>query len=258
MKQPAIQFYTGDWFKDTELSLCDAATRGIWIDFILRMHDRDRCGRLEGTRKGLAQLGRCTEAQLDLALAELSATKTATVTEHHGIVTVTNRRMRRDYEERQEAAKRAKNYRKRHRQDGDTDESQENNEPRHGESNAEITSLSSSSSSSSDEIKERGREENPEPQVSAKAEFWDALCDIFGTRPTSHREELRLFDQCGEFRAKGATVDEVRRRAAAYREKWPDMPCTPNALLSNWDLFKPKEKAPRKPYYTAESAGARP
>lgn len=160
MKQPAIQFYTGDWFKDADLSLCGAATRGIWIDLLFRMHDRDRCGQLVGTRKGLAQLGRCTEPELDAALLELSQTKTATVTDRHGEITVTNRRMRRDWEDRQEAAKRAKNYRNRHRTEGDAEESRPEYTERNGENHAEVTLSSSSSSSfSSSEEREKSARE---------------------------------------------------------------------------------------------------
>jgi len=155
-KLPAIQIYPGDWFKDTELSMCCATTRGVWIDFVLRMHERDRCGELVGTRRALCQLGRCTDSELTETLRELDQTKTATVTERHGIITVTNRRMRRDWEERQEAAKRAKTYRNRHRHEGDMEESRDNNAERHGENHEEVTFPSSSSSSiSSSEEREK-------------------------------------------------------------------------------------------------------
>lgn len=103
-KQPAFQFYTGDWLKDPDLGMCTAATRGIWIDMLSLMHERDRCGQLCGTVIQLARICRSTPEEIVAAINELCDTKTADVTKTgnfsqdcHGVVTVTNRRMREDY-----------------------------------------------------------------------------------------------------------------------------------------------------------------
>jgi hypothetical protein len=64
-------------------------------------------------------------------------------------------------------------------------------------------------------------------------------------------DEMRLYDQCTAFRAKGATADEIERRKANYHAWYPGTACTPRAVLSNWDVCKtaPEAKtsdAPRK------------
>lgn len=67
------------------------------MDWLCNMHLLDRSGVIAGTREQLARLGRCTAVYVESALQDLSRTKAADVTERNGIVTVTNRRMRREY-----------------------------------------------------------------------------------------------------------------------------------------------------------------
>lgn len=102
-KRYYMQLVTGEWKKDPALSACSAATRGIWIDLICSMHDAEQCGRLSANKEILARYGRCSVQELDAALVELRVTKTADVTFRNGIVTVTNRRMRREFEIREAA-----------------------------------------------------------------------------------------------------------------------------------------------------------
>lgn len=99
-KEPYIDFYTGDWMKDQAVSRCTPATRGVWIDLLCAMHDDGRSGKLCGTRDQLARLARCSTAELDHALADLQTTGAADVTERNGFVTVINRRMFRNSQER--------------------------------------------------------------------------------------------------------------------------------------------------------------
>lgn len=103
-KNPYFPLYTGDWLKDPSVSLCEPATRGIWIDLLCAMHERDRCGVIVGTRDQIARLGRCSAVSLDHALADLQATKTAEVTERDGKVTVINRRMKGEADKRKRDA----------------------------------------------------------------------------------------------------------------------------------------------------------
>lgn len=100
MKLPAFQFYTGDWLKDPQLSMCSPSTRGIWVDLLCAMHELGRCGQVTGTVEQICRPCRCTSAEMSAALAELDSTKTAIVSERNGFVTVTCRRMNREYKER--------------------------------------------------------------------------------------------------------------------------------------------------------------
>lgn len=90
------------------------AARGIWWDFICVMHESDRSGMVTGSRPMLARLVRCSTDELGGALNEFQMCKTAEVTQaDNGIVTVINRRMRREAIEREMAAKRQQNHRAR-------------------------------------------------------------------------------------------------------------------------------------------------
>lgn len=90
--------------------------------------------------------------------------------------------------------------------------------------------------------------------VSAKEEFWQPLCRIFGLEPKTMDDELRLYDQCAAFRQKGATVAEIERRKVHYHLWFTGAACTPKAMLSNWDVCKvapaANPKAPERPRKT--------
>lgn len=111
MKFPFIQCFTGDWLKDPAVSMLSPAARGIWWDFICVMHESDRSGMVTGTRPMLARLVRCSTDELGGALNEFCQCKTAEVTDDNGVVTVINRRMRREALEREMAAKRQERHR---------------------------------------------------------------------------------------------------------------------------------------------------
>lgn len=111
MKMPAILFYTGDWIKDPAVSLCSPATRGIWVDFLCAMHESNRSGVITGNREQLTRVGRCSTVELDQALSELTISNAAKVTERNGIVTVVNRRMKREAEQRLMTNKRVSKFR---------------------------------------------------------------------------------------------------------------------------------------------------
>lgn len=98
--------------KDPAVSMLSPAARGIWWDFICVMHESDRSGMMTGSLPMLARLVRCSTEELSAALAELKACKTAEITEgKNGVVTVINRRMRREAIDRENAANRQKNHR---------------------------------------------------------------------------------------------------------------------------------------------------
>lgn len=46
VKRPSIQFYPGDWLRDTALRSVSPAARGVWMDLMCLMHDGDPYGHL--------------------------------------------------------------------------------------------------------------------------------------------------------------------------------------------------------------------
>lgn len=97
MKKPAFQFITGDWKKDEKLSMCGPATRGVWIDLLCAMHDNDHSGVVVGTMIQLSRVARCTLLEMQDALQELSYTKAADIAQDGETITITNRRMAKEY-----------------------------------------------------------------------------------------------------------------------------------------------------------------
>lgn len=110
-KRPSFQFYPGDWMKDPALSMCEPATRGIWVDLLCAIHELDHAGQVTGTPEQLSRLCRCSVAQFVDALTEIRLTRSADVSERNGIVTVTSRRMKRDSIEREKINERVKKHR---------------------------------------------------------------------------------------------------------------------------------------------------
>ena len=111
MKYPWIQFFATDWLNDPQVSICEPVTRGILMDWLCNMHLLDRCGQITGTREQLARLGRCTPVQVDACLQDLITTKAADVTFRNDVVTVINRRMKREFISRKQSALRVKAHR---------------------------------------------------------------------------------------------------------------------------------------------------
>lgn len=152
-KKPSFQFYPGDWMKDPKLSMCQPASRGVWIDLMCAMHENEQSGEIAGTIVQLARICRCLPNEMDAALKDLGVTKTADVTMCNGIVTVRNRRMYEDAKERKQGRDRVQKHRAK----------------KNG--NADVTPPSSSSTSTS--------VENEETDVSSKKKKGTRIPDDF-------------------------------------------------------------------------------
>lgn len=77
--------------------------------------------------------------------------------------------------------------------------------------------------------------------------LWDALQAVFYPSGIAPGQEKHVGALVRDFKAKGATPDEIRKRADRYKKAWPDYACTPNALLEHWDEFAPKTRNPLMP-----------
>lgn len=155
-KAPAFQFYVADYMRDTRcLSL---AAKGAWADCLCAMWFSSTRGEITYPLIGYARLFSCTVEQAETVINELVEMQTCDrVTHGDGKVTLTNRRMRREAKEREQANNRQNKYRSKlkKRSDGKSD----------GENDGEVTLHSSSSSSyttlSSSNEKERGGKPPP-------------------------------------------------------------------------------------------------
>lgn len=153
MKAPAFQFYVADYMRDTRaLTL---AARGAWVDLLCQMWVAPVRGQITLSIPAFARLWSCSESEAEAVLDELSETGVALrsplrVTDRNEKITVSNRRMLRENNERNGNAERQAKYREKQRKE-EPDEgnaSQANNGLIDDESNAKVTPPSSSSSSS--------------------------------------------------------------------------------------------------------------
>lgn len=105
MKNRPMQWDPQAWLTDPKLTRCSEATRGIWADWLSAMHRDGETGVVTGTYDQLARLGRTNPEAAQAAVADLRRSGAADVSQRrtrggHAVVTLTNRRMAREYEKR--------------------------------------------------------------------------------------------------------------------------------------------------------------
>lgn len=98
------------WRLDTEMLSPEA--RGIYREILGYLYlQNDRSGQVTGTREELARAGRCTTLQADQTIKELAKYSVVDVQERNGIVTLINRRMKREEIARKSCLLRVKKHR---------------------------------------------------------------------------------------------------------------------------------------------------
>jgi len=60
------------------------------------------------------------------------------------------------------------------------------------------------------------------------------VCEL---KPATKGDRARIGKVVADLKAKSATPDEIFIRAARYREQWPTVAFTPEALVKHWDTF---------------------
>lgn len=111
-RQPAFMWYTGDWLKDPELSMCEPATRGVWVDALCAMHERKQ-GFVRGSISQLCRVLRCNDTELQMAISDLQNTRAGEIVTHcNGDVTLRSRRKTREFKELEKNNLRVKRHRK--------------------------------------------------------------------------------------------------------------------------------------------------
>jgi len=113
---PFMQLFPGDWLKDPAVSGLSPAARGIWFDLICVMHEAGRSGVIAGTRASLSRMARCSTDELGGAINEFQLCNTCDVSEDgNTVVTLVNRRMKREADGRKSTANRVAEFRERER-----------------------------------------------------------------------------------------------------------------------------------------------
>jgi hypothetical protein len=116
-KAPAFQFYVKDWLSDPELQCVSASTRGLWIDALCYMWQAPVRGKLSATLEEMAKLLRATNGDLNKFLEDAKRHEFVTVTIRDNEVTLINRRMFREYNDKENHRLRQQRYRERQKSD---------------------------------------------------------------------------------------------------------------------------------------------
>lgn len=92
---PWVAWYPQLWLSESGLSLCSAATRGVWADVLNHMLV-SAVSTIEGNKHQLAALCRCRPQEIEVAAIELDKYKVAIVRWQGDGISLTSRRVRRD------------------------------------------------------------------------------------------------------------------------------------------------------------------
>jgi hypothetical protein len=78
-KQPAFQFYPGDWFREPGLKCVNLNVRGAWAELLMIMWDCDPQGEKETTLEGFSRLWRTSIPETAFIIDQLDKEKIAEV-----------------------------------------------------------------------------------------------------------------------------------------------------------------------------------
>jgi hypothetical protein len=78
-------------------------------------------------------------------------------------------------------------------------------------------------------------EERTERQI--RNGIWEGIREVTGFEPKTDGDKSRMGKVVKDLRAKGAHPEDVPARATRYRQAWPKMTLTPEALVKHWDVF---------------------
>jgi len=192
-KNPAFQFYPGDWFRDPQLRMASLTARAIWIDMLCCMWWSKERGTVTGTVEELTRMAGALPEDFNTFLQEAKRCGFANVTERNGNITVVSRRMVVDEKARVSNRERQQ----RHRSNKDiTALSQEYN----GGNNNSVTSMSGDGDGV--RSKELGNKDSGNGEGIEKLQYsWNKY---FGSNPTP-AQDMKL----AEFMRLGKTVDEI-------------------------------------------------
>src|ERR1043166_3460649 len=89
---PWVRWFPSNWLSEPGLSLCDAATRGIWADAINSMM-LSNSDHISGSIDQLSRLCRCSPQQMKQAILEMQNFKIAEISDANGHITILCRRL---------------------------------------------------------------------------------------------------------------------------------------------------------------------
>ncbi len=114
-KVPAFQFYIKDWLSDPQLKMASFSAKGMWIYLLCFMWECPERGKISGTKAQIMKVLGATEIELNQFLTEAKTLNFCDVTKcNDGCndnVTIINRRMHREWKEKENTRLRVQKFR---------------------------------------------------------------------------------------------------------------------------------------------------
>lgn len=222
---PWIKFYPKDWLSDGALRSCPAAARGVWIDLVCLMATADKYG-------VMVTNGKIWTVE-DVAKVCGVKSRTVRLLGANGVLSTSARcgilfspRMVRDRLYRQRQAR----FAKKNPIGSGQAPYQASPRPRvRARQKSEVRSQSTTETTNvvSSTTPRKARPRDP---------IWDTLCRVYHHDPKTKSEQKAIGGLVRDLKAKGATADEIRVRAARWRMMHPeDKFNTSRALVAHWD-----------------------
>jgi uncharacterized protein YdaU (DUF1376 family) len=234
---PFLQFYPGDWLKDTRALSPEA--KGAWIDILCALHFSPTRGTLAMTIEGWARMIGQSPEKTRACINELTLLGTCDCHECNGDVTLECRRMLRESITKEQTRLRVEKKRLRDKRlDDETRKKQECN----GKCNAPVPKCNGEEARSQkpetityiapatpDAVKKPKAEKAPRP----RNPIFDALAEVTETNPEVAGGELGKALSAIKALSPDVTVEEIRVRFANCKTYMPD--CTPGPMaLAKW------------------------
>lgn len=230
-KLPSFQFYPGDWMKDPDLSRCLAGARGLLADLLCLMHENHHRGKL-CERDGItpwsdADILAAVRGDADENKVFLCELESKGVLKRDQNKCLYSSRMIRDEEIRRKRAEsgsaggvaKAKQKASKH--------------PSKKLANALAKGWQNTEDEDEDEdisLKGKGAGKGkPNP-------LWDALVARFFPDGVAPSQRTRVGRLVRELRAVDAKPEEIKSRADNWATHYPEITCTPEALVKHWSL----------------------
>jgi len=118
-RRPSMQFYPADWRKDPQLQMCRMSTQGIWMNLLCLMWEAEIEGEITGNLNELCRVVGCEETEFKKFYIDIKRHKfgdiVGGVTDSNTEVTITCRRMKKVFLERESGKVRQRRHRTRQR-----------------------------------------------------------------------------------------------------------------------------------------------
>lgn len=235
-KLPAMPVYVGDWFKDTGLQMCSLAARGLWFELCLRMWECEERGLLATGKEAWSdqKVAALIAGSEDETLACLDELLRAGVASRNKNGAIYSRRLVRDEKLRQirKTAGSKGGFATAKRIAKDT-------------AKGVAKRVANSETDTEYEYENKTRKTKTgksAPKVRARCLIWDALEAVFYPSGIAPGQRKHVGALVRDFKAKGATPEEIHKRVERYKRAWPDHACTANALMEHWDEFGPQAR----------------